>query len=281
MENSSAKPLRNLEKLEVMREGGALLAEILHRVLRKVAPGVTLRALDQEADRLIENVGGMPSFKMVPNYRFATCINLNAGVVHGIPTERKIMEGDTVSVDISLLYKGYHTDIASTVIAGKPKSSTQVRFLAVGRRALRQALAQGVAGNRVGHISRAIQETIEAAGYRCVRALTGHGVGKALHEDPPIPCFLADPLETTPRLFPRQTLAVEVIYAQGDAQLKLGDDGWTLTTADGRLAALFEETVAIDRGKCEVLTKRRIPERKSLEYDTIQARKYAPNERRH
>jgi methionyl aminopeptidase len=240
-------------KIKAMRKGGAMLASIRRQIEATVKPGTKLIELDRLTETLINKAGGKPSFKMVPGYRFATCLTVNEGVVHGIPTDRKIKNGDLVSIDLGMYYQGFHTDCATTVIAGKPTAEDQ-KFLTVGRHALKNAIAKAKADNRIGDISKAIQSTIESAGFSCSRSLTGHGIGAKLHEEPPVPCLLFQDIKKTPKLKKGQTLAIEVIYAQGSYGLSLQNDNWTLVTEDGKKAGLFEDTILITDNKPIVLT---------------------------
>lgn len=243
--------VKTTEEIELMREGGRKLAWVLDQVLRAVKPGASLKELDQLAESLIEKKGGKPSFKMVKGYNWATCININQGVVHGVPGNYRLRNGDLVSVDIGMFCQGLHTDMARTV----PVQTKKDIFLKTGEKALKKAIKATKPGNRVGHISKAIGKEIKKAGFSPVKALTGHGVGKKLHEDPQIPCFLKGKIERTPELAPGMTLAIEVIYTQGKPDVVLADDGWTVKTADGKLAGLFEDTVVITAKGGKVLTK--------------------------
>lgn len=236
-----------------MHAGGKLLAEVRDQLVGAIIPGVKPIELDELADRLIKEAGGTPSFKSVPGYRWATCITINDGVVHGVPTVRSIRNGELVSIDIGMRYRGFHTDTATTVVAGKVTREKE-RFLTAGRTALRRAVEEAVAGRRIGHISRAIEKTIEEEGYSCVTTLIGHGIGKRLHEDPPIPCVLVGNIHDTPPIKDGRCLAIEVIYTRGGSQLTLGEDGWTLSTEDGSDAGLFEDTVMVRGAKPLVLT---------------------------
>lgn len=231
-----------------MAEGGEKLAEIRDKVARAVKPGVTGVDLDKLADRLIAQMGGKPSFKMVPGYKWATCINVNDVVVHGVPDNYKIKAGDKVGIDLGIHYKGFHTDTSITV--GGPE-----KFLEVGRLGLKRAIAQARIGKRVADISAAMQETVERAGYSVVRALTGHGIGRELHEEPAIPCFGLGNYEHSPKLIPGMVLAIEIMYNQGESEVVYkNDDGWTIATKDGKISGLFEETVAITSHGPIVLT---------------------------
>lgn len=247
--------MSELEKIKAMREGGKRLAKVRQQVVGAIRPGLSLYSLEEIADDEIKKQGGRAGFKMVPGYSWATCINVNEGVVHGIPHRNiKLNNGDMVSVDMGMFYKGYHTDTSTTVVAGKA-TLEQKKFLESGRVALKRAIKQARAGKRVGHISRAMQVSIENGGYNCVRNLTGHGLGKELHEPPAIPCILKDNIEQTPKLVMGMTLAIEAIYVKGGFETKTLDDNWTIVTKDGEWAGLFEETVLVTEQSPEILTK--------------------------
>lgn len=232
-----------------------MLAGIRSKLAKAVKPGISLKELDTLADELILESGGQASFKMVPGYNYATCLNLNQGIVHGIPNATIIKSGDLVSIDVGLYYQGYHTDAAITVIADKTTDQHDLRFLEIGKRALDLAINKAKAGNRVSDISEAMQRTVETAGYSCSRLLTGHGIGEKLHDDPPIPCIVDGRIRKDTRLYPGQTIAIEVIYSQGLPDMKQEEDGWTLITVDGKNSALFEETVLVSQKKGIILTK--------------------------
>jgi methionyl aminopeptidase len=230
----------------------------MNEVLGQIKAGVKLTVLDKLAESLIEKSGGKPSFKMVSGYHWATCINVNQGVVHGIPTEYKLKTGDLVSVDMGFFYQGFHTDMARTLCVprqdAKPKTQSD-KFLEVGKKALRQATKAARVGNRVGHISQMIEKEVKKAGYSPVRNLTGHGLGRQLHEEPQIPCFLAGEVKDAPELKSGMVVAIEVIYTQGEPEVVLADDNWTVKTQDGSLAGLFENTVAVLEEGPVVLTR--------------------------
>jgi methionyl aminopeptidase len=201
----------------------------------------------------------------VPGYYWASCINLNDGVVHGIPDETPIKKDDYVSVDLGFFSHGFHTDLSWTIktVDSPPRfaergrgrrETVDDRFLKTGEEALKKAIDQVKPENRVGQISKAIEQTIKKAGYQPIRALTGHGVGHELHQEPAIPCFLKGKISQTPLLKKGMVLAIEVIYTQGEPGLVMADDGWTITTQDGKIAGLFEETVAVTANGHLVLT---------------------------
>ena len=246
--------IKTEEEINLMAEGGAKLKEIKKKLAAMVKEGVNSMDLENKASQLIETSGGQASFKMVPGYHWATCVNLNSGVVHGIPSEKVVFKrGDLVSIDIGFYYKGFHTD--TSISLGIGLSKEKQKFLDAGRLALKKAIGQAKAGNRIFDISLAIQETLEKASYTPVYTLVGHGVGRNLHEEPSIPGFVQGVREHSPEIVPGMTLAIEIIYAQGKPDVVASEDGWTISTRDGKIAALFEETVAVTRHGSLVLTE--------------------------
>lgn len=233
-----------MNKLRAMTEGGKRLREVRETIVSRISPGVKLLELEQLADSLINKSGGEAAFKRVPGYEWATCINVNEGVVHGIPSERIIQDGDVVSVDVGMIYRGWHTDTSTTVIAGR-KSAATSKLLRVGREALAAAIKEARIGNRVGQISLILEQVLRRGGMSPVKTLTGHGLGRALHEFPPIPCFLEAKIEDTAVINEGMGLAIEAIYTAGRPETRVAADGWTVVTADGSLAGLFEETVFV------------------------------------
>jgi methionyl aminopeptidase len=247
--------IKTPEELRIMAEGGKKLAVIKNELAAAVRPGIATMDLEKIADRLIGETGGKASFKMVPGYKHATCININEVVVHGIPDSRIIKEGDIVGIDVGLYYKGFHSDTSVTVAAGKAAPDV-IRFLETGKRALKTAIAAAKPGKRVADISKAMQDGVENAGYSAVRALTGHGIGRELHEEPAIPCFILGKKEFTPKLVEGMAIAIEVMYNAGTSEVGyVNDDGWTIATMDGKISGLFEETVAITKDGPVVLTE--------------------------
>lgn len=251
------------EEIEYMAQGGKKLGVILQELLEYSEPGVTLRQIDARADELILKAGGTASFKTVKGYQWATCLCVNEVVVHGIPTAYVLKEGDVLTIDIGLLYKGFHTDTAWTKIIENRESrienredNEKRRFLKIGEEALWKAIGEAKVGNRIGHITKTIQETVEGAGYGVVRTLVGHGVGHELHEAPQVPGLLKGTIEETPLLMAGMTLAIEVIYAMGNGAVVYdNDDGWTIATRDRSLTAVFEHTIVITAAGPRILTK--------------------------
>ena len=241
---------RNQYELSLIRKSGEILAKALKRALESIKVGVTELEVDEVVKREIYKLGGDLSYKTVPGYKYATCITVNEQVVHGIPTERKFVTGDLVSVDLAVMYKGWHTDAAWSILIGS--DAEKKKFLKVGEEALWEGINQATAGNRVGDISFAIQSKIEGAGYQVVRSLVGHGVGRSLHEDPEIPGF--GQKGSGMILKTGMTLAIEVIYTKGSSDLLLDTDGWTFRTADNSWGGLFEMTVIVGKNP-EILTR--------------------------
>lgn len=235
-----------MHKLAAMRAGGAKLRAVREAMVARVKPGVRLIELDNLADKLIRESGGEAAFKQVAGYKWATCLTVNEGVVHGIPDDYRVKSGDVVSVDVGMIYRGWYTDTSTTVIAGEAKSAQAVKFLAVGQKALAAAIKATRVGGRVGDISVAMERVVREGGYRPVKGFTGHGIGRRLHEFPPIPCFgEGGQRDETPVISSGMSLAIELIYVQGKEELVTEADGWTVRTKDGSLGGLFEETVIV------------------------------------
>lgn len=243
-----------------MRASGQIAASALNKALESCRVGVSGLELDKIAGNEILRLGGDWSYRTVPLYKHATCITINDEVVHGIPKDIKIRAGDLVSIDLAVMFKGWHTDCAWTVFmeGGRRKvedREEKKKFLRIGEQALWEGIAKAVDGGRVGDISHGIQSKIESAGYSVVRSLVGHGVGRSLHEEPEVPGYGQS--GTGVRLVSGMTLAIEVIYTQGGYEVVLDPDGWTYKTQDKSLSGLFEMTVGVRKGEAEVLTRLR------------------------
>jgi methionyl aminopeptidase len=248
--------IKTKEEIEIMARGGKILSDVLHKVVESIEPGMTEIEVDAMADKLIKEAGAEAGFKKVKGYRHATCMATNNVVVHGIPTDYIFKEGDIVGVDCGVFLEGFNTDMSHSVIVGKKKDPELVKFLETGEKALNEAIKVAVGGNRIGNISKTIQDIVEGEGYSIVRSLIGHGVGRTLHEEPEVPGFLTGKIEKTPILKPGMTIAVEVIYNMGESDVSyLNNDGWTIATSDGSLSGLFERTIAITEEEPLILTK--------------------------
>jgi len=230
-----------------------MLAGIKTDLQKAVKKGVSAYDIEDLACKLIKKTGGEPSFKKVPGYSWATCVNVNDQVVHGIPKKTTIIKkGDVVSVDVGLFYKGFHTDTSFSV--GVEAADDVNRFVKAGERAVAKAIKQCLAGNYIYDLSKAMESVIVGEGYSPVTSLVGHGVGKNLHEEPQIPCFTYGKREETQQLKEGLVLAIEVMYGQGSGEVVKEEDGWTISTADGKISGLVEETVAIEADGPFVLT---------------------------
>lgn len=246
--------IKSPSEIKIMSEGGEKLARIKSRLIKEVKEGVNAWEIETLADKLIVEEGCDSSFKMVPNYSWSTCVNLNQGVVHGIPKKEMVFKkGDLVSVDIGVFYKGFHTDTSFSTGIGLNKENQ--KFLEAGKKALKKAIDKARAGNKIYDISRTIESVIETAGYTPIRALVGHGVGRSLHEDPQIPCFTdSRHFDNSPRIVEGMVLAIEVMYSRGSGDIKIEEDGWTISSSDGTITALFEDTIAVTKKGPLVLT---------------------------
>jgi methionyl aminopeptidase len=250
---------KNPQEILDMREGGKRLGAILDDLIDMVKPGVSLLDIEKKAQQGIAQAGGTPSFMTVGDYKWATCLCINDEVVHGIPTNRKLLEGDLFTIDVGMIYGGMHTDTAyTTYVSVSPEVPGDIKkFMDVGKITLTDAISKARAGNHIGDISKTIQSHIESAGYHIIKTLVGHGVGKILHEEPQIPGFLKTHVENTPLLINGQTIAIEIIYGLGTGSIVYAnDDGWTISTRDGSLSAVFEHSVLVGEGEPEILTKR-------------------------
>lgn len=233
----------SLNQLLSQQAGGKLLSKIKKQLVAYTKVGTKLEDIDQLAEKLILESGGQPSFKTVPGYHWSTCINVNSGLVHGIP-KGALKDSDLVTIDVGLFYRGYHTDTSTSFVVGKSSKHLE-RFLLVGKKTLKKAINKAKPGNHIYDISHTIQKNIEREGFSVVRNLTGHGIGKQLHQEPAIPCFTDKPKAQTPVLIKNQVVAIEVMYCLGGHHTTTSADNWTISTQDGQLSAVFEETVIV------------------------------------
>jgi methionyl aminopeptidase len=244
------KSAREIDKIAA---AGALVADTIAHVRTLLAPGVTTEELDAAADAFIRERDGIPTSAGYKGYPKAICISPNDIVVHGIPGSFEVSEGDVVTIDVGVTLDGYIADSAYTFGVGDIDDDTQ-RLLNVAQDALAAGIAEAIVGNRVGDISHAVQTVVEAGGFSVVRSLVGHGVGRYYHEDPHIPNF-GEP-GRGPRLSDGMTIAIEPMITAGGPDIEVGEDGWTIRTADGSMSAHFEHTVAIMGDGPRILTPR-------------------------
>ncbi|HEY3290218.1 MAG TPA: type I methionyl aminopeptidase [Anaerolineae bacterium] len=250
--------LKSAAEIALMRQAGRIVATVLAEMRHMVKPGVTTLELDEAADKIIHQLGGTPSFKGYPGdpsaipFPASICASVNEEIVHGIPSSRRLKEGDIISVDVGAIYKGYHGDSAITIPVGQV-SQEATDLMRVTEECLVAAIAVARNGNRTGDIGHAIQITAEPQGFSVVREYTSHGVGREMHEGFNLLNY------GTPGhgmvLRPGLTVAIEPMINAGKYGTKVKKDKWTVVTIDGKLSAHFEHTVAITEGDAEVLTK--------------------------
>ncbi|MCM1498271.1 MAG: type I methionyl aminopeptidase [Clostridium sp.] len=245
--------IKSKAEIELMREAGRILAITHNELAKRVKPGMSTLDVDRIGEEIIRSYGCIPSFLNYHGYPASICVSLNEQVVHGIPSkDRIIMEDDIVSLDAGVIYKGYHSDAARTLIM--PAVSDEVRELVkVTRESFFEGIKQAVAGNHVADISRAVQQYTEARGYSVVRDLVGHGVGSKLHEDPEVPNFTNG--RRGPKLRKGMTIAVEPMINLGKYDVYWEDDDWTVVTEDGMPSAHYENTILITEGEPEILSQ--------------------------
>ncbi|WP_223703206.1 type I methionyl aminopeptidase [Sutcliffiella deserti] len=239
-------------ELEIMREAGKIVA-LTHQELKKhIVPGVTTKQLDDIAERFIRKHDAIPSFKGYNGFRGSICASVNEELVHGIPGERVLKDGDIISIDIGAKYNGYHGDSAWTYAVGNISDETK-RLLEVTEQSLYEGIKEIKPGARLSDVSHAIQTYAEAHDFSIVREYVGHGIGQDLHEDPQIPHY--GPPNKGPRLKPGMVLAIEPMVNAGTRYVKTLADDWTVVTVDGKMCAHFEHTIAITETGYEILTK--------------------------
>jgi methionyl aminopeptidase len=251
--------IKTPEEIKIMREGGKRLARVLHKVKEKIVPDVSTKDLDIYTEKLIREMGDSPAFL---NYRpdganasfpASLCVSVNDEVVHGIPNKHRILkEGDIVSIDLGIKHRGLFTDMALTVPVGAV-SAGNLKLIQITKQALQVGIDAARAGNTVGDISNSIENFVRPHGYGIVEVLSGHGVGRAIHEDPYIPNF--GKKGTGAKLLPGMIIALEPMLNLGTKNVTLDDEGYTFRTADGKNSAHFEHTILITENEAEILTK--------------------------
>lgn len=244
--------IKTPEQIEKMRLAGRVVHDVIHAMGAAIEPGkTTTKDLDQLAYELITKAGGTPSFLNYRGYPASACISVNEVVIHGIPNDQVLQNGDIVDIDVGVLLNGWHGDSAVTFAVGEISAEAK-RLLAVTKESLAQGIAKAKVGNRIGDVGAAVQRYVESQGYSVVRDLVGHGIGQALHEEPSVPNFGKPGIG--PVLKEGMTIAIEPMVNQGTWKVKTLQDGWTMVTADSKLSAHFEHTVAITRDGPILLT---------------------------
>lgn len=244
--------IKSSQEIELMREAGRILASVHQELGKNIRPGMSTMDIDQLGEEMIRSYGCIPSFKNYCGYPASICVSVNDEVVHGIPSEKRlIQEGDIVSLDAGVIYKGYHSDAARTVAVGEISEEAKL-LIERTRQSFFEGMKKAVAGNHLHDISAAIGDYAESFGYGVVRDLCGHGIGNHLHEDPEIPNFRQ--WRRGIKLRPGMTLAVEPMINLGTSEVEWMDDEWTVVTEDGAPSAHYENTILITEGKPEILS---------------------------
>ena len=252
MKTERAISIKSKQELEILREAGRLLASIVEDLKRSLKSGISTKAIDLEAERIIRDRGVVPAFKGYRGFPGCICISLNEQVVHGIPGNRILQEGDIVSLDVGIIHRGYYSDTAVTVGIGGIKPELK-KLLDVTQQSLFKGIEEAKVNNHLSDISHAVQSHVEANGFSVVREFVGHGIGKQLHEDPEIPNFGAP--HQGPILKEGMVFAIEPMVNLGSWQTKILEDGWTVVTQDRQPSAHFEHTIAITNNGPEILTQ--------------------------
>jgi methionyl aminopeptidase len=245
--------LKSPREIEIMAEAGAIVAGAFEHIRPLIRPGVATESVDRAVHGFVASRGGICTFKGYNNFPFDTCISVNEEVVHGFPSGRALREGDIVGIDIGVTYKGYVADSAVTFPVGRITPET-AKLLKTARKCLENAIDAAAAGNHIRDISAAVEDCALAAGFSVVRKYVGHGVGRAMHEKPEVPNFVS--AGKGARLVPGMTLAIEPMVNAGTYDVLVGENGWTVVTADGAPSAHFEHTVAVTAEGPRVLTRR-------------------------
>jgi len=243
--------IKTKKEIEIMAEGGKILAKIMKELEKKVRPGITTKELDRLAESLILKSGGKCSFKGYEDFPTCLCTSINEEIVHTVPSNRMIIEGDIISLDLGLFYKEYHTDMAVTLAVGKVNPEV-LRLVRITKKALKRGIKKIKPGNKIGDISNTIQRYVESQGFNIVRELCGHGIGKDIHEEPQILNY--GKRHKGFEIKEGMVLCLEPMVTIGDWKIKKSKDGHGFETQDGSLSCHFEHTIAVIKGGAKILT---------------------------
>ena len=244
-------PLKSEKDLKMLKDAGKILARIMQRLRDFIKVGVSTVEIDQLTEELIRKAGVIPAFKGYKGFPANICTSINEEIVHGIPSKRKLKEGDIISLDLGINYEGYFSDVAITIMVGEVNSRAK-KLIEVTKNALFEGIKQAYAENYLSDISYAIQSYVEKYGFSVVRQFVGHGIGRSLHEEPEIPNF--GPPHHGPIIKSGMVFAIEPMVNMGTWESKILDNGWTAVTKDGLLSAHFEHTIAVTKNGPEILT---------------------------
>ena len=243
--------IKSPREIEQLKKSNTMVAEVFEKLKAMIVPGITTKELDQVAEEYILSKGAQPAFKGYRGFPATLCISINEEVVHGIPSQRRLKEGDIVSLDVGVNFVGYYGDAALTLPVGEVDPEAK-KLLGVTEKALYMGIEKAKVGNRLFDISYAIQRWVESQGFSVVRDFVGHGIGKDLHEEPQVPNFGAP--HQGPRLEKGMVFALEPMVNEGTFEVRVLPDGWTVVTADGKRSAHFEHTIAITDDGAEILS---------------------------
>lgn len=251
-------PIKTPEEIKIMAEGGKILAKIMADLEKRVKPGIKTLELDKVAKDLVLKSGAKCSFLGYEGFPACLCTSVNQEIVHAVPSKRQLKEGDILSLDLGVLYKGFHADMAITVPVGKVEPEIQ-RLIWVTKKALMMGIKKARPGNTFGDIGNTIQRYVESQGFNVIRDLCGHGIGKELHEEPQVLNYLPSGIQggkrrAGPELAEGMVFCLEPMVAMGDWKIKKTKDGYGYETSDGSLPCHFEHTVAVAREGCQILT---------------------------
>jgi len=244
--------LKTQEEIKTIKEGGKILANVLKEIEKKVRPGITTLELDRAAEALILSFGAKPAFRGYDGFPYSLCVSVNENIVHGLPSDYVLKDGDIIGLDLGVLYKGFNADMAITLPVGEISFEAK-RLINVAKKSLRLAIKKAKIGNTTGDVGNTIQRFVEDQGFGVVRDLCGHGIGKNLHEDPKVPNF--GRRATGEELVVGMVIAIEPMVTMGDYNLRKSDDGYGYATKDNSLTAHFEHTIAITKNGPYILTE--------------------------
>ncbi|MCX6724197.1 MAG: type I methionyl aminopeptidase [Candidatus Staskawiczbacteria bacterium] len=244
--------LKTQEEIQIIREGGKILATVIKELEKMAKSGITTLELDRAAEALILSAGAKPAFKGYLDFPFSLCASVNENIVHGYPSKYVLKEGDLLKLDLGVLYKGFNTDMAITVAVGKVSFEAK-RLIDVTKKSLRLAIKKAKVGNTIGDIGNTVQRFVEDQGFGVVRELCGHGIGKTVHEDPKVPNY--GKRQAGEKLVEGMVICIEPMVTMGDYNLRPSADGYGYASKDGSLSAHFEHTIAITNSGPKVLTE--------------------------
>lgn len=245
-------PIKTKEEIQIMSEGAKILVKIMKELIKMVKSGISTEEINKAAEGLIFKFGVKPSFKDYDGFPASLCTSINEEIVHGLPSEKKLKEGDVITLDLGIIYKGFHSDMAITLPVGQVDFEV-LRLIRVTKKSLKSGIKKVKPGNTVGDIGNTIQRYIESQGFNVIQDLCGHGIGRELHEDPQILNY--GKRRSGPEIKEGMVFCLEPMAAIGDGRIKKSENGQTYETVDGSISAHFESEIAVTKDGCKVLTE--------------------------